>query len=132
MSAKATSSCTIESWNEDDYYTADNGGKLTRAHAKQTFSGGIEGQGDVQWLMCYRPDSTADFVGLQHVAGRVGERSGTMVLETRGTFDGQAATGPLRIVPGSGTGELSGISGEGELRAPSGDQASITLTYRFE
>ena len=132
MSTKSTSKFTIDSWDERLYHEAANGGKLTRAHVKQTFSGDIEGQGEVQWLMCYRPDRTADFVGLQHFTGRVGERSGSIVLETRGTFDGQAATGPLRIVPGSGTDELSGISGDGELRAPLGGPASITLAYRFE
>jgi hypothetical protein len=38
----------------------------------------------------------------------------------------------VRIVRDSGTDELAGISGQGELRAPLGSQASITLTYRFE
>jgi hypothetical protein len=99
MSTKATSTFTIDSWDEHPYREAASGGKLTRAHVKQTFSGDIEGQGEVQWLMCYRPDSTADFVGLQHFAGRVGERSGTIVLETRGTFDGQAATAPCASSP---------------------------------
>jgi hypothetical protein len=54
------------------------------------------------------------------------------VLETRGTFDGKAAKGPLRIVESSGTDGLAGISGEGELHAPLGGQASMTLTYRFD
>ena len=132
METTATSNCAIDSWHEEVYLEAESGGKLTRAHAKQTFSGDIEGHGDVQWLMCYRSDGTADFVGLQHLSGRVGERSGTLVLETRGTFDDRGATGPVRVVPGSGTEELSGISGDGELRAPRGHQASITLTFSFE
>jgi hypothetical protein len=130
--SKATSKCTIDSWDEHSYRSGPNGGKLTRANVKLTLSGDIEGHAEVQWLMCYRPDSTADFVGLQHVTGQVGERSGTLVLETRGTFDGQGATGPLRIIPGAGTDELSGVCGYGELGAPHGAQASITLTYRFE
>jgi len=55
-----------------------------------------------------------------------------MVLETTGTFDGKEAKGPLRVIPGSGTGELEGIAGEGELRAPLGGEPSLALTYRFE
>jgi hypothetical protein len=132
MSTQATSKFTIDSWDEHAYHETSGGGKLTRARVTQTFTGDIDGHGEVEWLMCYRPDSTADFVGLQHFVGRVGERSGSIVLETRGTFDGKAAKGPLRIVPDSGTDELKGISGEGELRAPLGSQASITLTYRFD
>jgi hypothetical protein len=132
MSTQATSTFTIDSWDEHPYHEHGTGRKLTRAQVKQTFSGDLDGHGEVQWLMCYRPDSTADFVGLQHFVGRVGERSGSLVLETRGTFDGKAATGPVRIVPDSGTDELTGVSGDGELRAPLGGQASVSLTYRFD
>ena len=132
MSTQATSEFKIEGWEEQPYVETEDGGKLTRAHVKQTFRGDIHGEGEVEWLMCYRPDNTADFVGLQRVVGRIGERSGSMVLETTGTFDGKEAKGSLRVVPGSGTGELKGISGEGELRAPLGSQPSLSLTYRFD
>ncbi len=97
--SEAASECTIDGWDEHAYHSGPNGGKLTRANVKLTLSGDIEGHAEVQWLMCYRPDSTADFVGLQHVTGRVGERSGTIVLETRGTFDGQGATAPCASSP---------------------------------
>lgn len=132
MNTLATSTFTIDHWDEHPYRDATAGGKLTRARVTQTFAGDIDGHGDVEWLMCYRSDGTADFVGLQYFVGRIGERAGSVVLETRGTFDGTAATGPLRAVPGSGTDELSGISGEGELRAPLGGEPSITLSYRFD
>lgn len=132
MTTQATSTFTVDRWDEHPYHETSEGGKLTRAHVTQTFAGDIDGHGEVEWLMCYRTDATADFVGLQHFVGRIGERSGSIVLETRGAFNGTAATGPLRIVPGSGTGELVGMSGEGELRAPLGGEPSITLAYRFD
>lgn len=75
---------------------------------------------------------TADFVGLQRVVGRVGERSGSLVLESVGTFDGKEANGPLTIIAGSGTGELKGIAGDGQLRAPIGGEPSVPLNYRFD
>ncbi len=132
MSAQATSTFKIEHWDEHPYQETDAGGKLTRARVRQTFTGDIVGDSEVEWLMCYRPDNTADFVGLQRIVGRIAGRSGSIVLETRGTFDGTAAAGPLRIVAGSGTRELEGISGDGELQAPLGGMASITLAYRFD
>jgi len=132
MSTQATSKFKIDGWDEQPYLDTGDGGKLTRAHVKQTFLGDIHGHGEVEWLMCYRPDDTADFVGHQHLVGRVGERSGSMVIETSGTFDGNEAKGPLRVIPGSGTGELKGISGEGQLRAPLGGEPSVTLTYSFD
>lgn len=129
MSTQATSSFKIEGWDEQAYVETEDGGKLTRASVKQAFDGDIKGE--VEWLMCYRPDQTADFVGLQRIVGRVGERSGSVVLQSTGAFDGKEAKGPLMIVPGSGTGELKGITGDGELCAPLGGEASVSLNYRF-
>jgi hypothetical protein len=36
------------------------------------------------------------------------------------------------VVPGSGTGELAGLRGEGGFEAALGEHASITLDYWFE
>jgi Protein of unknown function (DUF3224) len=133
MALLARGKFKIAGWDEKPYAELENGGKLTQASVKQSFSGDIEGKGAVEWLMCYRPDETADFIGLQRVAGHLGERSGSFVLlQTRGTFDGQEARGALAVVPGSGTGELRGLRGEGEFSAPLGSEAEVTLTYDFE
>jgi Protein of unknown function (DUF3224) len=119
----------IESWDEETYAESEDGGKLTRASVAQAFSGDVEGEGAVEWLMCYRADDTADFVGLQRIAGRLGERSGSFVLRTTGTFDGTEAKGDWSVVRGSGTGELAGVRGEGEFSAPVGGEPSIRLEY---
>ena len=131
MTAHATGSFKIEAWDEDSYAQTAEGGKLTRADVRQTFAGDIEGDGSVQWLMAYRPDKTAHFVGLQHVAGRLGDRSGEFVLETTGVFDGKEAHGEWTVVPGTATGELRGLRGSGGFTAPHGE-ASVTLDYDFE
>jgi hypothetical protein len=132
MTVEAISSFKIEGWNEQTYLETEGGGKLTRAEVKQTFGGDIDGDGEVVWLMCYRPDETADFVGLQHIVGEIEGRAGSVVLESTGAFDGEEAKGPLRVLAGSGTGELTGIAGDGELRAPLGGRPSVSLNYRFE
>ncbi len=128
MATVAAAKFKIEGWNEETYAETD-GGKLTRASVKQSISGDIEGDGSVEWLMCYRPDKTADFVGLQQIDGKLGDRSGSFVMESRGTFDGGVATADLSIVPGSGTGELAGISGSGKFNAPHGGETTVTLDY---
>jgi hypothetical protein len=129
MATHATGEFELKSWDEEQYDEIEGGGKLTRATVTQGFSGDIEGDGAVQWLMCYRADGTADFVGLQRVIGRIGGRSGSFVLQNTGTFDGKQATGPWSVVPGSGTGELRGLRGQGEFGAPHGPKASYTLDY---
>ena len=132
MAKRATGEFKVESWNEETYADLDGGRKLTRASVGQSFSGDIEGEGSVEWLMCYREDGTAHVVGLQRIIGSIGGRSGSVVLETTGAFDGQEAKGAWTVVPGSGTGDLSGLRGRGEAVAPLGSTASFTLDYEFE
>jgi Protein of unknown function (DUF3224) len=129
MSKHADGTFKVEDWQEEEYGSLGDGRNLSRASVRQAISGDIEGQGSVEWLMCYRPDKTADFVGLQQVDGRLGDRSGSFVLRTSGVFDGEVAKGELTVVPGSGTGELDGIDGRGEFKAPLGSEAYVSLDY---
>jgi hypothetical protein len=132
MATRANVQFKIESWDEKPYAEVEDGGKLTRVSVRQALSGDIEGDAAVEWLMCYRADQTADFVGLQRVTGRLGERSGSFIVRQEdGRFDGGEARARLSVVPSSGTGELAGLRGEGELVAPRGGQASFTLDYRL-
>ena len=124
---KAKGSFELASWDEDTYEEMDNGAKLTRASVTQTFSGAAEGDGAAQWLMAYRPDGTAHFVGLQRITGTIDDRKGTVVLETIGDFDGKVATWTATVVPGSGTGDLEGLTGGGTFEAPMGSTASFDL-----
>ncbi len=130
--AKAKGSFELASWDEETYEPMDDGGKLTRASVTQTFTGAIEGDGAVQWLMAYRPDGTAHFVGLQRIRGTIDDRNGTFVLETIGDFDGKVATWTASVVPGTGSGDLEGLTGQGDFGAPQGPKASYELDYTFE
>jgi hypothetical protein len=112
----------VVSWNEDAY-----GERLSRAAVTQRFEGDIAGEGSAQWLMAYRPDGTARFVGLQLVDGMLGGRRGTFVLETVGEFDGGVARWDASVVPGSSTGELAELTGAGRFEAPHGSEASYEL-----
>jgi hypothetical protein len=129
VSTEATGTFKIDSWDEEKH---GDGGGLTRATVKQTFSGDISGSGETDWLMWYRADKTAAFTGYLRVEGAVGDRSGSLVLQSTGAFDGKEAAGPLEIVRGSGTGELAGIVGRGTLSAPMGGEPAVSLDYDFE
>jgi hypothetical protein len=116
----------VASWNEDAYEERD-GHRLTRASVTQQFEGDIAGEGAAQWLMAYRPDGTARFVGLQLVDGVLAGRRGTFVLETAGEFDGGVARWEASVVPGSSTGELTNLIGAGRFEAPLGSEASYEV-----
>jgi hypothetical protein len=129
MSTTAKATFQVTAWDEQTYEDLDGDAKLTRAAVTQTFSGDIEGEGAVTWLMAYTADNSADFVGVQRVTGRVGGREGTFVLTTSGSFDGEVAAGTWTVVEGSGTGELAGITGSGDFRAPLAAEPAVTLDY---
>ena len=125
MGTQVTATFTIESWDEAPWDEQDDVPKLTRATVAKHYSGDVEGRSSTVWLMAYDGGGSADFVGLERVHGTVVGRTGSFVLRHTGRFEDGAARGSLVAVAGSGTGELSGLTGEGTFLAdPNG---SITL-----
>ena len=118
----------VTGWNEEPFVERGRG-NLTRASVTQELSGGIEGTTKIEWLLVYREDKTADFVGIQEIEGKLDGRDGSFVISSAGTFDGERAAGRWTIVAGSGAGDLAGISGDGEFDAPHGGQATYRLSY---
>jgi hypothetical protein len=131
MSTHATGTFHVETWDEKPYEEIGDKAKLTRATVTQSFRGVIEGEGKVEYLMAYREDGTASFVGLQHVAGEVGGRSGSFVLQLAGTFEGGVAKAGWFVVTGAGTGDLRTLRGGGGFEASHGPDGTVTLDYDF-
>ncbi len=132
MSKRATATFQVKSWDEKPYNEIDEGPKLTRASVTKSFRGDIEGEGTLEYLMIHRDDGSASFVGLERVVGRVGDRSGSFVLQHSGTFEGGTAKATWFVVPGSGTGDLRGLRGEGGFASAHAEDYPITLEYDFE
>jgi hypothetical protein len=128
---RARGKFTVESGEEDAYEALADGVRLTHAQGTQSFTGDIEGDGGVHWLMLYRPDKTAQFVGMQRISGTIGGRRGTVVLSAQGVHDGKGSRIMLEVVPGSGSGDLEGISGKGKLENPGRKTGTYALDYSF-
>ena len=105
--------------------------KLTRAAVTKTFTGDIEGEGQVEYLMMYRSDGSATFVGLERVVGRIAGKAGSFVLQRVGVFEDGLAKESYSVVPGSGTGELLGLRGEGTSSVGHGSEHPMTLNYEL-
>ncbi len=131
MTEKASSTFKITSWKEDALSETAGGGKLVRARVSKSYAGGLEGEGRVEYLMAYRGDGAARFVGYEVVTGSLGERSGSFVFEHRGTFEGGTVDSVWSIVEGSGTGDLSGLSGRVEFSAGHRDDYPVVLEYEW-
>jgi Protein of unknown function (DUF3224) len=128
----ATGQIEVAEYQPTPFVPPGDGPALAEIHVRESFVGDITGEGTVRFLQAARPDGTASFVGLEQVVGAVGGRSGSFVLQDQGTVDDQVVAGSWFVVPGSGTGELAGLRGEGGFTAALGQNADIHLDYWFE
>jgi hypothetical protein len=129
----ATGKITVRTYEPTPYdQPAEGGPVLSRIHVEEEFSGDIEGTGVVEFLQAQVSEDAASFVGLERLSGSVGGHSGTFLLQDQGTLRGTTVSGEWFVVPGSGTGELTGLRGQGGFTAELGQGADITLDYWFE
>ena len=128
----ATGRIDVKTYEPQRYEEVDQGPNLVEIHVTETFSGDIEGEGVVRFLQAVRKDGSASFVGIERVTGSLAGRTGSFLLQDAGTLEGTTVMGEWFVIPGSGTGDLSGLRGEGGFTAELGQHASITLDYWFE
>jgi len=121
----------IQGWDEKPYSEGQGLPRLTRATVTKTYTGDIAGDGQVEYLMMYRADGTAAFVGFERFAGRIGGKAGSFVLQRSGVFEDGQARESYFVVPGSATGELSGLRGEGHSSVGHGMEHPFTLSYEL-
>ena len=131
MTTHAKATFKVESWDEKPYNETEGELKLTRAGVTKSFQGDIEGKSTLEYLMVYRDDGSASFVGMERVTGSVGGKKGSFVLQHSGTDDGSTTKDNWFVVPGSGTGELRGLRGEGSFISDHKEPFEVTFTYSF-
>ena len=132
MKRTANARFVIRSWDEKPYGEGPELPRLTRATVAKTFTGDIEGEGHVEYLMMYRSDGSASFVGLERLTGRIDGKSGTFVLERTGAFENAQAKESYVVIPGSGTGELRALRGQGASAVGHGTDYPFTLVYELD
>jgi hypothetical protein len=121
----------ISSWDEVALEQFADASKLTRADV--TLSEGADGldSGSFHSVMYYRPDGTSEYTTLMRLEGTLSGRRGSFALIGEGTFDGAAAVGRFRIVEGSGSGELVGITGECTSTSTHADYPFMPLSLSY-
>jgi hypothetical protein len=129
---RASAVITVHAYEPAAYDEPAEGPVLTRIHVAETFSGDIAGDGVVEFLQAARPDGSASFAGIERVTGSVGGRAGTFLLQDAGIVNGSVVSGDWFVIPGSGTGDLAGLRGEGGFQANLGENAQVHLDYWFE
>ena len=132
MKKSAKARFAIKSWDEKPYSEGQDQPKLTRATVIKTYTGDIAGEAQVEYLMMYRRDGSATFVGLERVVGRIGGKTGTFVLQRTGIFENGVAKESYSVIPGSATEELQGLRGDGSSAVGHGMEHPFTLSYELD
>jgi hypothetical protein len=132
MKQTANARFSIKSWDEKPYSEGKDLPKMTRASVDKRFTGDIDGEGHVEYVMMYRSDGTAAFVGLERITGRIAGRNGSFVLQRTGVFEDGQAKESYSVVTGSGTGELRSLRGEGTSSVGHAADYPFVLNYELD
>ena len=68
----------------------------------------------------------------RHLRRRIGDRAGSFMIQASGTFENGVASSTWSVVPGSGTGDLQGLRGNGSMQAEHDGTQAFTFEYSFE
>jgi hypothetical protein len=106
-----------------------NAPAIGRHILEKTYHGGLHGRALGEMLSAGQlQQGQATYVALESFEGALDGRSGGFALAHFGEMDAGSEELRIRIVPGSGTGELSGIRGQLHIRREAGKHF-YTLTY---
>lgn len=76
------------------------------------YEGALTGIGQGEMLSAGNPAAgSAGYVAIEHVTGTIGNLSGSFALQHAGVMHDGGSQLSISIVPGSGTGDLTGIEG---------------------
>ncbi len=104
---------------------------MGRTIFRKTFTGGLSGTSTVTMTSVMTPvDGSAGYVAVERITGDISSRAGSFVVMHVGVMDRGAPSLSLRIVPDSGTGDLTGIRGSMTIDNDNGGHA-YTLTYEL-
>jgi uncharacterized protein DUF3224 len=115
----------VVSWDEERYDAAPDQPKFTHARVVHELAGAIEGEASICYLMVYRPDQSASFVGLATVTGAIGGKNGSFVMQDVGMTEDGIAKGRWVILPGLGSGELRDVRGDGHFASSEGGSSYL-------
>ncbi|WP_052862923.1 DUF3224 domain-containing protein [Streptomyces niger] len=133
MPVQTSGHFTYADWTERAVGPGADHPKLAHASVANSFTGGIEAaRTTCEYTIGYGTAETGTFTGMELLAGSLDGRAGTFVVEERGSF---GADGTVRctfeVVPGTATGELTGLRGTGSFTAVRGE-SSIPYTFEYD
>lgn len=110
----------LEPYNKDDK-------AIGRYSLDKQFHGDLEGssKGEMVGFGTGAPGTSAGYVAIEKVTGKLNGRSGTFVLQHSTTMTKGKPDMNIFVVPDSGTGELAGISGKFQIVIEAGKHSYV-------
>jgi hypothetical protein len=131
MSTRAEATFDIDDWQEAAYDEAD-GTKLSRTRVTKTFQGDVQGQSTAELLMAVARAGSMAYVSFERIIGSVHGRAGSFILEHVASSAGDTPSATWRVMPSSGTGDLSTIRGAAFIGGQPGERHTFTLDYELD
>ena len=120
---------TNDRYDEEPYGEAE-GAEVSRVHISRSFSGDLEGESAAELLIA-KSEGGGGYVGHDRISGALQGKSGGFVFQHTGVMGPEGVTNTGLIVPGTGTSELDGITGEGKMLADEEGNHTLTLEYEL-
>jgi hypothetical protein len=122
----------INTWVEEPTHELGDGRRVSQANVDLGDGANYSTKGTFQSLLVYRADGTSEFVSLLRLTMSLEGRHGSFVALGGGSYDGATAEVTASIVAGSGTDDLTGITGTVTSRSGKTDYPYMPLTIDSE
>ncbi|SDH90426.1 Protein of unknown function [Actinokineospora alba] len=131
MSEHVSGEFVIDEWKAEDPYDDDGGTHLGHVTLTKTFSGALVGTSEVHMIGAQNPETgTGAYVAIERVHGDLNGRAGSFVLQHTATASPDEQSAKVTVVPGTGTNELAGLTGEFVITRH--EDGSHTYTFDYE
>ena len=115
----------------EPYTKGENGINIGRMSIDKTFSGELSASSKGEMISAMADvKGSAGYVAIEHVSGTLSGKNGSFALQHFATMNKGESFLNIEVVPDSGTGELTGISGKLSIRIENG-QHYYDFDYNF-
>lgn len=128
MSHRATGTFDVKIAPLEPYNKGDK--SLGRFSIDKQFHGSLDATSKGEMLSAGSPATSGGYVAIEKVTGKLDGRSGTFVLQHCAFMNRGTPQMAVSVVPDSGTGELTGLTGKMEIVIQKG-QHSYVFSYEL-
>ena len=134
---QTTSTFTVTTFEPTDLRPpeTETGTPVGVARMAKQFQGGLEGHAETLFTSAFdQARGIGTYLAMESFVGTLDGRAGTLNIAHTATTDGspERLHEVVVIVPGSGTGELAGISGAGRMRIEEDGTHFLDLEYELD